>query len=288
MATKKTGAEKAPTPKEDQTKALATTTTGAVALPFNYGDLAGEGMDNMTAADQAVPFIRILQALSPEVAKKDSKIPGAAPGMFIDSVTSELREELIFVPCLTEHLYVEWKPRNAGGGFVARHDLHSGIDRSAKRNEKGKLVLPNGNEIVETFYVAVLLLEEPDSPVPSGFAMLAFTSSGIQPYKKSIGELRKFPGAPLYAHRLRAVTEEQSNTEGTWANWVIRPVNQPDGDPVFRNGIVASIIDPTGPQAGILEVARQFYQDVRAGQANIAYDSQASQGADRGSDDKHF
>lgn len=283
MATKKTT-----TPKEP-TKALAPQAApGAVALPFDFGELAGEGMDNMTSADQAVPFIRILQALSPEVAKKDSKIEGAASGMFIDSVSNELREELIFVPCLTEHLYVEWRPRNQGGGFVGRHELHSGVDRQARRNEKGKLVLANGNELVETFYVAVLLLDEPDATMPSGFAMLAFTSSGIQPYKKSIGELRKFPGAPLFAHRLRATTEEQSNSEGTWSNWVIRPVNQPKGDPVFRNGIVPSIIDPSGPQAQILEIARTFYQDVRAGQANIAYDSQAAAGTDKGSDDQVF
>lgn len=289
MATKKTAAEKADTP-EEPSKALATQSApGAVALPFEFGDMAGEGMDNMTSADQAVPFIRILQALSPEINKKKPEyVPGAEPGMFIDSVSNELREELIFVPCLTEHLFVEWKPRNAGGGFVGRHDLHSGVDKQCRRNEKGKLVLPNGNELVETFYVAVLLLDEPDAPAPSGFAMLAFTSSSIQPYKKSIGELRKFPGAPLFAHRLRATTEEQSNSEGTWANWVIRPVNQPEGDPVFRNGIVPSIIDPSGPQGPVLEVARTFYMDVRAGQANIAYDSQAGQGTDKGSDDAHF
>lgn len=274
--------------KADTTAVANPTPVGALALPHDYGKLAGEGMENMTSRDQAVPFIRILQALSPEVAKKDQKIAGATPGMFIDSVTSELHEELIFVPCLTEHLFVEWKPRNAGGGFVGRHDLHSGIDQKCKRNDKNRLVLPNGNEIVETFYVAAMLLESPDATEPKGFVMLAFTSSGIQPYKKSIGELRKFPGAPLFAHRLRAMTEEQSNTDGTWANWVIRPVNQPEGDPVFRNGIVASIIDPNGPQGQLLMIAKQFKDDVMAGQANIAYDSQASAGTDRAGDDKHF
>lgn len=261
---------------------------GAVALPFDFGELAGEGMDNMTSADQAVPFIRILQALSPEVAKKDARIEGAAPGMFIDSVSNELREELWFVPCLTEHLFVEWKPRNAGGGFVGRHELHSGIDKQCRRNEKGKLVLPNGHEIVETFYVAAMLLENADATIPSGFAMLAFTSSGIQPYKKSIGELRKIPGAPLFAFILHATTEEQSNSEGTWSNWSIMPARQPKGDKVFRNGIMPSLIDPSGPQSGLLEIARKFYQDVRAGQANIAYDSQATAGTDAGSDDRHF
>lgn len=283
MATKKTE-----TP-EEPTQALTTPAApGAVALPFDFGELAGEGMDNMTSADQAVPFIRILQSGSPEIKMKDKRIAGAEPGMFIDSVSNEIREELFFVPCLTEHLFVEWRPRNQGGGFVGRHDLHSGIDKQCRRNEKGKLILPNGNEIVETFYVAVLLLDSADATAPSGFAMLAFTSSGITRYKKSIGELRKVPGAPLFGFILRATTEEQTNPEGTWSNWVIMPARQPEGDTVFRNGIVPSAINPAGPQAAILEVARAFYQDVRSGQANIAYDSQATQGSDSGADDKHF
>lgn len=282
MSTKK------PTPKEEPKKALTTTpTAGAVALP-DYGEMAGEGMENMTAQDQAVPFIRVLQALSPEVHKKDSKIPGAQAGMFIDTVTKQLHTEVVFVPCMTEHLWVEWKQRGNGGGFVGRHTLHSGIDKNAKKNEKGRMILPNGNEIVETFYVAALLLDDADATSPSGCAMLAFTSTGIGPYKKSIGEIRKIPNVPLFGFILQATTEEQTNADGTWANWKIMPARQPEGDPVFRNGIVASAIDPRGPQAGLLEAARKFYKDVQAGQANIAYDSQAPSGTDKGSDDQVF
>jgi hypothetical protein len=286
MATKKQAAPKEPA--AETAVAVQKPSSGAVALPFDFGKLAGEGMENMTSADQAVPFLRILQGLSPEVAKKDQKIAGASPGMFLDTVTKELHEELIVVPCLTEHLYVEWRPRAQGGGFVARHPLNTPLVGKAKKNEKGKLILPSGNELVETFYVAAMLLDEVDSVTPAGFAMLAFTSSGIQPYKKSIGELRKFPGAPLFAHRLRITTEELSNSEGTWANWVIRPANQPEGDVVFRNGVPLSLIDPAGPQGQLLVLAKQFKDDVAAGAANIAYDTQADASTDRGSDDKHF
>gem|GEM_PF-1419421 len=277
------------TRKDSATKAVATTpsSTGAVAMPFDFGEMAGEGMENMTAADQAVPFIRILQALSPEVAKKDSKIPGAEPGLLLDTVTRELHEDIVIVPCITEHLYVEWRPRSQGGGFVGRCGLHDPVVAQCKKNEKGRLITPEGHELVETFYLACMMLADSDDVVPAGFAMLAFTSSGIQPYKKSIGELRKFPGAPLFAHRLRVSTEEQSNSEGTWYNWVLRPVNQPEGDPVFRNGVLPSLIDPSGPQAALLEAARHFKDDVMAGSANIAYDSQDGVAAES-SDDTVF
>ena len=273
------------TKENSSSKAVAASApAGSMAMPFDFGEMAGEGMENMTAADQAVPFIRILQALSPEVAKKDSKIPGAEPGLMLDTVTRELHESIVIVPCITEHLYVEWRPRSQGGGFVGRRGLHDAVIPQCRKNEKGRLITPDGHELVETFYLACMTLASADDTVPAGFAMLAFTSSGIQPYKKSIGELRKFPGAPLFAHRLRVSTDEQSNSEGTWYNWVLRPVNQPDGDPVFRNGVLSSLINPSGPQAALLDAARNFKSDVMAGSANISYDSQDGASSGEGED----
>ena len=64
-------------------------------------------------------------------------------------------------------------------------------------------------------------------------------------------------------------------------------MNQPEGDPVFRNGVLPSLIAPSGPQAALLEAARLFKDDVMAGQANIAYDSQDG-AATESSDDTVF
>ena len=62
--------------------------TGSVSL---FGDDLQKGFENMTQEDMALPFIRILGQLSPQVTDGDSKfIEGAKPGMIYNTVTSEL------------------------------------------------------------------------------------------------------------------------------------------------------------------------------------------------------
>jgi hypothetical protein len=62
--------------------------TGSVSL---FGNDLQKGFENMTQEDMALPFIRILGQLSPQVTDGDSKfIEGAKPGMIYNTVTSEL------------------------------------------------------------------------------------------------------------------------------------------------------------------------------------------------------
>ena len=59
--------------------------TGSLAL---FGDDAAKGFDNMTQDDLALPFVRILGQLSPQVTDGDAKyIDGAKPGMIYNTVT---------------------------------------------------------------------------------------------------------------------------------------------------------------------------------------------------------
>lgn len=63
-------------------------TNGSVAL---FGDDLDKGFENMTQQDLALPFIRILGQLSPQVTEGDSKyVTGAKPGMIYNTVTNEL------------------------------------------------------------------------------------------------------------------------------------------------------------------------------------------------------
>ena len=62
--------------------------SGSLAL---FGDDAAKGFENMTQDDMALPFVRILGQLSPQVTDGDAKyIDGAKPGMIYNTVTSEL------------------------------------------------------------------------------------------------------------------------------------------------------------------------------------------------------
>ena len=52
---------------------------------------ASQGLENMAQDDLALPFLRILGQLSPQVNKRDPKyVEGAEPGMIYNTVTHEL------------------------------------------------------------------------------------------------------------------------------------------------------------------------------------------------------
>ena len=63
---------------------------GALSTNIFEAD-AGAGSQNMTQEDLALPFLKVLGQLSPEVNKQNAKfISGAEPGMIVNSVTKEL------------------------------------------------------------------------------------------------------------------------------------------------------------------------------------------------------
>ena len=59
-----------------------------------------EGAQNISQQDLALPFLKILGQLSPEVNKRDGKyVEGAEPGKIINTVTNKLYDEIEVIPC---------------------------------------------------------------------------------------------------------------------------------------------------------------------------------------------
>ena len=86
---------------------------------------AGLGLENVTNDDITIPRLAIIQSGSPQRKKKDEKyIEGADEGMIFNTVTNTLYpESLEIIPCGFRKTYVEWVPREKGGGLVAVHDM---------------------------------------------------------------------------------------------------------------------------------------------------------------------
>ena len=141
-------------------KAEVATANQSAGLPAGY-DMdellrdSGAGVSNMGMDDVAVPYLYVLQTNSPQVnPDHDAYIDGAKAGMFFNNVSMEIydgrNEGLIVIPCAYERKYVEWVPRDSGGGFVGEHDIDSGILSECTPNEKGIPCLKSGNLVIET------------------------------------------------------------------------------------------------------------------------------------------
>ena len=122
---------------------------------------AGTGLEEATTEDYAIPFIRLLQPMSPQLNKNSGNyIEGASAGDLINTVSGEVydgEKGISVVPCAYSKKYIEWIPREKGGGLVdANHDMS--ILKSCKRDEQTRrYYLQNGNEIVETAQFFVLV-----------------------------------------------------------------------------------------------------------------------------------
>lgn len=260
--------DKKMTKQDEKNKALAA---------YDYGEYAGKGFENQSNDDIAMPFIGILQSLSPELTEGDPKyIPDARAGELINTVTGErfsADKGVVIVPVTTRHCYVEWVPRDKGGGFVAVHNIHSDVVQQAKREAAAfnKLRTESGNDLIESFYLYSLQLETPDATEASGAVVLAFTSTKIRVYKRIMTILRTVRGnPPLFAHRLKVTSKSEKNKAGQpYKNFEIQPA---------LGTVAESLINPAGPQGGLLDAAIELLKLVDSGTAKVAYETQGTGG----------
>ena len=230
---------------------VATKNEGALAVNMFEAD-ADKGSQNMTQEDLALPFLKVLGQLSPEVNKRDGKyVEGAEPGMILNTVTNEIfdgTKGIDVLPVFYERKYVEWQDRGEGKGApVAIHDASSDIMSQTTRDKSFKDRLPNGNYLENTanHYVVVL----GDSPQTALISMKA-TQLKISRKWNSIMMGIKLQGKnglftpPTYSHIYNLKTVQMSNDKGTWFGWEVSKVGPVEDQGVY--GIAKSFAEQVG------------------------------------------
>ena len=213
---------------------------------------ADKGSQNMTQEDLALPFLKVLGQLSPEVNKRDGKyVDGAEPGMILNTVTNEVfdgAKGIDVLPVFYERKYVEWQDRGEGKGApVAIHDASSDIMSQTTRDKSFKDRLPSGNYLENTanHYVVVL----GNSPQTALISMKA-TQLKISRKWNSIMMGIKLQGKnglftpPTYSHIYNLKTVQMSNDKGTWFGWEVSKVGPVSDQNVY--GIAKSFADQVG------------------------------------------
>ena len=193
---------------------------------------AGKGLGKLTQEDLALPFLKILGQLSPEVNKRDGKyVEGSEPGMIFNSVSGELyngTKGISVVPCLYKLEYIEWKDRGEGsGGPVAIHSSASDIMSKTKMDANFKDRLPNGNYIEKTANHFVLLTQPTATT-----ALISMKSTQLKISRKwnSMMASIKMKGKngmftpASFSHTYQLRTVQQSNDKGTWFGWEVQKI----------------------------------------------------------------
>jgi len=190
-------------------------------MAFDITTVAGKGTENLDSGS-AMPFIRILQDMSPQLKKqKDEYIEGAESGdLFFNKNKTVVQQPAQIIPCFTQSVYTEWVPRSSGGGFVATHPLsvttNSKYEKGRDRQYDEWL---GENELRFTTYFFVLLNINDEWEQ----AVIPFTVSQLKIARKFTNDINRFryeddnlKGVvpPLFAQRWELGTTLETNKNG--------------------------------------------------------------------------
>ena len=205
----------------------------SAGLPSNMfeGD-AAKGLGTIGQEDLALPFLKILGQLSPEVNKRDGKyVEGAEPGMIYNSVSGDLYDGvkgIDVIPCFYKLEYIEWKDRGEGPGApVAIYDSSSDIMSKTKADANYKDRLPNGNYIEKTASHFVII--NGDSPSTALISMKSTQLKISRKWNSMMSGIKLKGKNGLYtpasfSHIYKLKTTQMSNDKGTWFGWEVSKV----------------------------------------------------------------
>lgn len=271
-------------------KTVAKSGPTGVGAVHDYGEeMAGQGFENTSGADYAIPFLGLLQSNSPEVdgSIDGRKIEDAVPGMMMNTVSKELMDGVkgvVIIPCMTAHEFIEWKDREKGGGFVGVHATTSAIVQKAIASAAkfGQNKSPEGNDLSETFSIYGMLIEKDGEPCEPEMIVVAFGSTKIKKYKQIMYRLRTVKGGakfPLFAHTLRITSVNDKNAKGAFKNFEVQPAIENDVVKSLQPPMVGDAVNP------LLTAGQQLKEQIQTGVLRAAHDSQSNAKSDTGGDD---
>lgn len=235
---------------------VAVKETAGLPAVIDFGADAGAGFEDADSTAYAIPFLRILQSLSPQCKKSDpAYIKGAEEGDFFNTVTEKLykgEDGVLVVPCHYAHKYNAWAPRNEGGGFRGTYSAADAARLPTTRNADNQDVLSDGSLLTDTREHYVLIVAADGTTEP---ALLALSGSQLKKSKKWMTLMQgiRIQGqiAPMFSQVYKITPTAESNDKGSWS-----------GIKVEHHGPVTDI--------DVYQTAKQFRDMVRSGSIQAA------------------
>tara|TARA_R110002020_G_scaffold183295_13_gene379541 strand:- start:473 stop:1264 length:792 start_codon:yes stop_codon:yes gene_type:complete len=256
---------------------VATQGKQGITVYEGFEQYGNEGFAEVTSDDLAIPFLRILAQLSPQVNKRDgSYVEGAEAGMIYNTVLNEAyggEEGVLVIPCYYNRRYVEWTPREKGGGYVESYAPSDSIVSTATRNERGEDTLPNGNLLSNTAQFFVIMLHKDLGPQR---ALITMTSTQLKKSRKWLSQAQSITATgekgmyvlPLMSQVYRLNTVQEQNDKGTWFGWEITRVKGLNPEDV--------------EDSSLFDMGLAFAKSVKAGEVQVKENTNAEEPKDEG------
>lgn len=192
---------------------------------------AGAGNENVRAEDLTMPFLKVLQKMSPELDKRAPEfIAGAEEGHILNTSSMQIweadKEEdpVYVVPCYYNRAIIEWRPREKGGGIVNRYSRDDNLPATTQ-DEKGREVTAEGNHLVHTLEFFVLITNKDQTAAEQALISMSSTQMKYGRKWNNIITNTKIPGrhasVPRYGQVFKLNTMGEQNDQGSWASWKI-------------------------------------------------------------------
>jgi hypothetical protein len=237
--------------------AVAEKNTTAIAnIMDDLYESAGQGREAIGAEDMQIPFLRILQPLSPQLLKTDPKfIKGASAGDLFNTVTGDYWEAdsgVKVLVCAFQTKFLEFGLRESGGGFMGELDPNSPDIRQTTRNGANEM-LPSGNELVRSAQYLVLAYDA-DGMTSQLVCDMKKTQMKVSKQwntrrngLKVMHPTKGLFNPPTWATPWTLTTVQESNDKGSWFNFAVTQGEMTD------------------VPMDVLQEAKQMYQDFKAG-----------------------
>lgn len=229
---------------KESSKDVAVKGTTEVALAEELAFMAddfGAGMEGADGDSFAIPFVQILQKMSPIVDEDNAAhVEGAKAGMLYNTVTGKLyngKEGLLVVPCAYKRSFIQWGSREGGTGgfkgeytpeqFAAMRTDESKVviidGRPFAPNDEGKVDVKKSDYFADTRSHFVLLIDPETGSYET--AIISLASSQIKASKKLMTSLQQkkvqtpkgLQSPPTFANIVKLTTVGLSNEKGSWS-----------------------------------------------------------------------
>ena len=199
--------------------------------------MAGEGAA-FDSSEMQIPFVRVAQSLSPQLNKKKPEyIEGLSTGDAYNTLTGQMwagEKGLVIIPCYQTTKYLEFVPRESGGGFRGEINANDPILQRTSRNGS-KEILPTGNELVKSDQHFCLIVGEDGITQPVVIDMKSTQLKVSRRWKTNINQLKvrhpetgEIKSPPVFGFMWRLKTVEETNDKGDFYNWSIEKLGMVD------------------------------------------------------------